>query len=334
MFNGSATRTFAIEKQLANANDGGQMQPADSKQNSSESRVLSRRHSGGLNGSNQKTEPFFEDPLTMLANVRNLTDSVELGINQLQNIGALESSMEKQLSDAVDAGDLTDLQAANEQAVQFGDSASAEDDESSKIQITGAGLAYNYRFESLSLKLGLNGPKSSGGSEHLIDMHAYAAELQLLAYNSLLYKSYTEASTKPHGLLAVSIFIDTIPTTTPNSNGNHTTQETSDTNSKPSKGRMVPNGQLESILARLAEVKHRGSIALIRDFNLSALLPETDYFVTYEGSLTTPGCHESVNWLLLNRPLYITQPNVSIIKDDDCNLVEYSKHLHIQWVQW
>ena len=43
---------------------------------------------------------------------------------------------------------------------------------------------------------------------------------------------------------------------------------------------------------------------------LDELLPATSDYVTYDGSLTQPGCQETVTWLLLNKPLYVTQRHV------------------------
>ncbi|GFY32176.1 hypothetical protein TNCV_3556841 [Trichonephila clavipes] len=35
--------------------------------------------------------------------------------------------------------------------------------------------------------------------------------------------------------------------------------------------------------------------------------------MTYEGSTTMPGCHETVTWILLNRPIYITKSELKLI---------------------
>ena len=40
--------------------------------------------------------------------------------------------------------------------------------------------------------------------------------------------------------------------------------------------------------------------------SLAGLLPSTGDFVTYEGSTTFPGCWETVTWVVLNRPVYIS----------------------------
>ena len=44
--------------------------------------------------------------------------------------------------------------------------------------------------------------------------------------------------------------------------------------------------------------------------SLKLLLPPTDYYITYEGSATTPACQETATWILFNRPLYITEQQV------------------------
>lgn len=45
--------------------------------------------------------------------------------------------------------------------------------------------------------------------------------------------------------------------------------------------------------------------------SLRQLLPLTEYYITYEGSATTPACQETATWIVLNRPLYITEQQVS-----------------------
>ena len=33
--------------------------------------------------------------------------------------------------------------------------------------------------------------------------------------------------------------------------------------------------------------------------------------MTYEGSITYPGCHETATWMVMNKPMYITNDQVS-----------------------
>lgn len=40
------------------------------------------------------------------------------------------------------------------------------------------------------------------------------------------------------------------------------------------------------------------------------LLPDTEYYMTYDGSTTMPACYETVTWIILNKPIYITKQQV------------------------
>lgn len=55
-----------------------------------------------------------------------------------------------------------------------------------------------------------------------------------------------------------------------------------------------------------------GSSTPIRHISLRSLLPNTEQFMTYEGSTTHPGCWESTVWIILNKPIYITKQEVKI----------------------
>ena len=60
-------------------------------------------------------------------------------------------------------------------------------------------------------------------------------------------------------------------------------------------------------------------ISEIFDFRLEKLIPnvmnkqEADRFFTYEGSLTTPGCYESVTWIVLNSHPVVTDDQVLLL---------------------
>lgn len=48
----------------------------------------------------------------------------------------------------------------------------------------------------------------------------------------------------------------------------------------------------------------------VKRLSIRGLLPETDYYMTYDGSTTMPACHETVTWIILNKPIYITKQQV------------------------
>lgn len=54
-----------------------------------------------------------------------------------------------------------------------------------------------------------------------------------------------------------------------------------------------------------------GQSADLRHVSLHGLLPETDHYMTYEGSTTHPGCWETTSWILFNKPIYITRQEVN-----------------------
>ncbi|KAG7266975.1 hypothetical protein CRUP_014251 [Coryphaenoides rupestris] len=41
--------------------------------------------------------------------------------------------------------------------------------------------------------------------------------------------------------------------------------------------------------------------------NIEEIYPETNSFITYDGSMTIPPCFETVTWILMNKPVYITR---------------------------
>lgn len=48
----------------------------------------------------------------------------------------------------------------------------------------------------------------------------------------------------------------------------------------------------------------------VKRLSVADLLPATHHYMTYDGSTTVPACHETVTWLILNKPIYITKQQV------------------------
>ncbi|GFQ95400.1 carbonic anhydrase-related protein 10 [Trichonephila clavata] len=55
-----------------------------------------------------------------------------------------------------------------------------------------------------------------------------------------------------------------------------------------------------------------GQQADLKSLSIRELLPGTEYYMTYDGSTTMPGCHETVTWLVMNKPIYITKQQVTV----------------------
>ncbi|XP_035211476.1 carbonic anhydrase-related protein 10-like, partial [Stegodyphus dumicola] len=113
--------------------------------------------------------------------------------------------------------------------------------------------------------------------------------LQIYGYNSDLYQNISEAMAlqKNQGLVAISILL-----------------QTGD----------LSNPELRIITSQLHKIVHRGEEAQLKYLSLRDLLPETQYYMTYEGSTTMPGCYETVTWIVMNKPIYITKQQLFALR--------------------
>ncbi|XP_021954193.2 carbonic anhydrase-related protein 10 [Folsomia candida] len=153
---------------------------------------------------------------------------------------------------------------------------------SSRVNMTGGPLAYRYQFEELYVHYG---PEDVVGSEHMIQGISFPAELQLYGFNVELYSNLSDAQQKPNGVVAISIMI-----------------RVSDEEQSKS-----PNSELRILTSVLTQIRFRNQSAVIKTISLHGLLPETDYYMTYEGSTTHPGCWETVTWVIFNKPVYLSK---------------------------
>ena len=52
-------------------------------------------------------------------------------------------------------------------------------------------------------------------------------------------------------------------------------------------------------------------------------MPNTNSFITYEGSTTYPGCWETVTWVVMNKPIYVSRSQMrglrSLLQGDKLN---------------
>ncbi|CAN8012339.1 unnamed protein product [Ixodes pacificus] len=138
-------------------------------------------------------------------------------------------------------------------------------------------LSYRYRVYELRLHFGRTDDR---GSEHSVSGFVFPAELQILGYNCDLYANVSEARQRAQGLVAVAAII---------------------------KLRDSANLELRLLTSQLLHLGFKGSQVPVKSVSIQDLVPATDSYMTYEGSATTPGCEETVTWILMNRPLYMTR---------------------------
>ncbi|ENN80717.1 hypothetical protein YQE_02864, partial [Dendroctonus ponderosae] len=117
--------------------------------------------------------------------------------------------------------------------------------------------------------------------------------IQIFGFNSQLYTNFSEALHKAQGIVVVSLLL-----------------QLGD----------LSNPELRILTDQLERIRHGGKLGNhcesccfpgdeveVKRLSVRGLLPDTDYYMTYDGSTTMPGCHETVTWLILNKPIYITK---------------------------
>lgn len=147
------------------------------------------------------------------------------------------------------------------------------------VVFTDGPFSYPYTVSNISLHFGR---ENNRGSEHTIDQMQFPGELQLYGYNSQLYANWSEAKREPNGIAAISMFIVL------------------------AKSSNQANAALKHITNTLKNITKRGQTYMIDSISILDLMPTLKHYVTYEGSLTQPACHETVQWVILNKPIYIS----------------------------
>ncbi|XP_061164247.1 carbonic anhydrase-related protein 10-like [Saccostrea echinata] len=146
-------------------------------------------------------------------------------------------------------------------------------------------LPYVYKLSQIKFHFGR---KDGMGTEHTIDGKRFDAEVHLMAYNSDLFHNYTAAERSPRGLAIISLFIKANRDTT------HT--------------------EINKITSALSKIQFRGNTTLIEELSIQSILPENLQYMTYEGSVTQPGCYETVTWILLNRPIFMGEHQLNALR--------------------
>lgn len=73
----------------------------------------------------------------------------------------------------------------------------------------------------------------------------------------------------------------------------------------------LSNPELRLLTDQLERIRFGGDESSVRRLSVRGLLPDTEHYMTYEGSTTSPACPETVTWIVQNKPIYITKQQVS-----------------------
>lgn len=147
-----------------------------------------------------------------------------------------------------------------------------------KSNISGGGLPSRFRAAQMHFHWG---SENSQGSEHQVDGRRYPMEIHIVHYNAEKYPSASMAMKKADGLAVLGILV-----------------ELQDRD----------NPVLDVIGNRLETIRYKGDNVTLDSLKPYSFLPQDiTQFYTYKGSLTTPGCYESVQWFVFNHTFRISE---------------------------
>ncbi|KAG7270968.1 hypothetical protein CRUP_012458 [Coryphaenoides rupestris] len=67
----------------------------------------------------------------------------------------------------------------------------------------------------------------------------------------------------------------------------------------------------------ITRITYKHDAFLLMGLNMGDLYPDTTRYITYEGSVTIPPCYETATWILINKPVYITQMQIFLSMSDN-----------------
>uniref|UniRef100_H3CRJ6 carbonic anhydrase n=1 Tax=Tetraodon nigroviridis TaxID=99883 RepID=H3CRJ6_TETNG len=142
-----------------------------------------------------------------------------------------------------------------------------------------SGLPWLFTAAQMHLHWGERGPEP--GSEHTVNGLSADAELHVVHYNSELYPNMSAATSQRDGLAVLGVLIVTGEETNP---------------------------AFDHILNYLSRVRHADQTVYIPAFDIRSLLPrDLRRYYRYNGSLTTPPCHQGVTWTLFHERVQISK---------------------------
>ncbi|KAF1479109.1 Carbonic anhydrase 4, partial [Pygoscelis antarcticus] len=158
---------------------------------------------------------------------------------------------------------------------------------STSPKIGGGGLGRKYKAIEFHLHWGVQGVQQYlPGSEHSIDGEKQAMELHIVHIREDV-SSMTEAKKHADGVAVLAFFIKV----------------------------EEENKNYATLINELDNIKYKGKMfVLMEPLPLSSLLPpEEDLgrYYRYEGSLTTPDCHEGVIWTVFEKPVELSISQIS-----------------------